>query len=415
MTTESGFYSIVTNNNYFYVSNTYRNTITRISPSGELKVNFLPVDAPISLAISNTTLFVQSIDFIHLYRLDADGNATTITSLRYASSPLYPSMVYKSYENLLYITNYSAGTITTLNDAGEFRVVYRGRVGISGICIAANILYFSNFIENSVYYFVQGIAQPYLTIPQPRGIYYIPDSLYICYGSKPNYGIALNPYGTKLYKNVFTSYISGNIPLTVVAIGNSIYYTVEKENVVYKDNTVFRAAVFNTITYYNASGITQSVISRNINCILNPAYNGLLNLRTVGSNPNNPIPPVTTIVGRTQGNAIPFNIGIGSTYESFKMRRKAETLKYRNSTNNPGYTLTNKELYSNVVKYGGAYKFSKARLTQLLKENNGNLPCDIGVNNGNPIVVTPPTNSGINDPTFEGYFLNPYLTYYPSL
>jgi hypothetical protein len=183
----------------------------------------------------------------------------------------------------------------------------------------------------------------------------------------------------------------------------------------YRNKSVFTTVDFRTLVEYDLNRITSSVILSNINCLDDPKFQPLIQLRTVGSNPNNPITPVTTLLGREQGNQIKFNLGLGTDYESLKMRRKAETLKFRNSATQPGYTMSTKEMYAHMVKFGGAYHYSRARIKQLLAENNGNLPCDIGVNNGNPIVITPPSNSGVNDTTFEGYYLNPYVPYYPSL
>jgi hypothetical protein len=108
-------------------------------------------------------------------------------------------------------------------------------------------------------------------------------------------------------------------------------------------------------------------------------------------------------------------MGIGTSYESLQMRRKAETLRYRKNANDPGILLSKKEQFNDVVKTGGIYNFSQARLAKLLEENNDTVPCSIGFNNGQPVLITPPYKSGIVDTQFEGYYMDPYVTYYPSL
>jgi hypothetical protein len=322
-----------------------------------------------------------------------------------------------AYNNgILYVSNYTKGTIHKVDSTGISTILYTGLIGISGMTYAANNLYFSNYNLDGIYFYLQNTLQQYLPVTKPRGLSFSENNFYICHGD-PNdtYGIYVNGYGTSFKTNVFSDYLFKSVPLNTLLLSNMLYITNYKSNVIYKNKTIFASGVFRQILNYNASGITQSVVSQNVSCVNNPAFNSLIQLRTIGSNTGNPIPPITTRVGRTQGSQIPFNIGLGSSYESFKMRRKAETLKFRNSQNNVGYTQTNKELFSHMVKYSGAYHFSKTRLNQLLKENNGQLPCDIGVNNGKPITITPPTNSGIHDSQFEGYYLNPYLAYYPSL
>jgi hypothetical protein len=422
MTTETGFYNIVTDGTYFYTSNTLRNVVCRISQDGSIFYEFIVIDNPICLAITqytnrNQRLFVQTLTRIFVYEFDTPTTVTRIVMIPFVTSGQFPAMFHDVVQDKLYVSNYSQGTITTFASSFASSLFLTGQPGISGMAIAATRLYFSNYDTHQVYLLEEGTARPYLSIPSPRGLQYTNGNFYICYGRGDIKGIAVNAYGAPNYLDVFSDYLFNTNPLNTLLYSNALYITLENSNVIYRNKTPFSIGNFKEATFYNASTITQSVIAMNASCVNNPAFGPLIQLRTIGSNPNNPIPPVTTIVGRTQGAQIPFNIGLGSDYETLKMRRKAETLKYKlqHSSNNPGLTLTTKELFTNIVKYGGAYHFSKARVNQLLKENNGTLPCDIGINNGNPIVITPPTNSGIRDPGFEGYYLNPYIKYYPSL
>jgi len=422
MSSVDGFYNLVTDGTYFYSSNTSRNVVCRINQDGIIQYDFIVVDNPICLAITNYTtlgkkqrLFIQTTTRIFVYEFDTPTSVVKINMLSFVSAIQYPSMFHHTTEDKLYISNYTLGTITTIDASYNSTVAYRDLVGISGMILASNKLYISNYDRNSLFFLDNTVFRPYLTITSPRGLNYFSGNFYISYGNSAKNGIAVNNYGNNFYKDVFSDFLFKSNPLNTLLYKNNLYITLDNSNVLYRNKTAFSVGNFKMAVFYNAPTITQSVIAMNPLCVSNTAFQGLIQLRTIGSNPNNPIQPITTLVGRTQGNQIPFNIGLGSDYESLKMRRKAETLKFRNSNNNPGVTLTTKELYSHMVKFGGAYHFSKTRLKQLLKENNGTLPCNIGVNNGNPIVITSPSNSGIHDSTFEGYYLNPYVAYYPSL
>jgi hypothetical protein len=178
----------------------------------------------------------------------------------------------------------------------------------------------------------------------------------------------------------------------------------------YKNNTIYRSFEF-IDKIVATTEITQSVVTKNPNCLQNPAFSGLIALRTVGSNQSNPIIPVTTLVGRTQGSQVLIDPGIGISYSELKMRRKAEILQYRNMENTPGVTLTKKQSLSNIVNRGGSYQYSKAKLNKLLQEQQ----CRIGLNNGKNLEKNTPSHSGIIDPSFEGYYLNSYVPYYASI
>lgn len=409
MNKDSGFYSIATDNISFYISNASRNSVCKIGPDGTFHKNVIIIENPLSLAIGGYRLFVQTPRFIHVYEFVNDIPVKK-NSIPFESSVLYPSIVCNPNDNLLYISNYTTGTITTMDSSGVFTRIVNGVVGVSGLCIASKILYFSNVINNTVSFYTNNTVQTYLVIPSPRGLCNSPNGLCICYGSNKNYGIALNKLGTDYYTNIFKLYLNGNIPLTVVSDGKSIYYTLSNMNVVYKNDTIYGSTDFIDI-FFNDTDITQSVVTRNIKCLMNPAFSGLIALRTYGSSPTNPVIPITTLLGRSQGSQVKILPGLGISYEELKMRRKAEVLKYKSSETSHIGSFTKKQNFSNLANNGGSYYYSKARINKLIKESN----CKIGVNNGSPIVKTPPTNSGIIDPTFEGYYLNPYVPYYPSL
>jgi hypothetical protein len=225
------------------------------------------------------------------------------------------------------------------------------------------------------------------------------------------YGIAVNNLYSKTYTNLFSSYANKTIPLTVTFLGSNIYYTADKRNEIYRNQQRYAVIEYIEISVNPNTGITQSVVTKNSNCLSNNAFIGLINLRTVGSNPSNPIIPVTTLVGRSQGSQVKFDPGIGMSYEELKMRRKAEILKYKNLVNTPGVTYTKKQTFSNIVNAGGSYHYSKTKLLQLAREES----CRNTINNGNPLEKTKPSNSGIIDPSFEGYYLNTNIPYYTSL
>jgi hypothetical protein len=155
--------------------------------------------------------------------------------------------------------------------------------------------------------------------------------------------------------------------------------------------------------------ITQSVIAKNLNCTSNEAFSGLISLRTTGNSTAVRI-PITTLEGRLTGTNVNFNNG--TTYEDYKMRRKAEVLKYRHGTNAPGIDISNKQNYRNIIKNGGS--FSSSRLKKLMEENSGNIP-DKCLQMNRVWTVSTPSQSGVRDYNTPGYYLDPYVPYYPSL
>jgi hypothetical protein len=136
--------------------------------------------------------------------------------------------------------------------------------------------------------------------------------------------------------------------------------------------------------------MNQSALSKNPKC--SPDYNTLIQLRTIGSNPSNPIPPVTTLVGRTTGKNIVFTT---HSYEEYKMRRKVGVLQYNTSIHLDGQVKTKKQEFSHFSKVKGSSQFSQNKLKMVQAQN---CPEDT--------LLRPPTNSGIRDRLFPGYRLN---------
>jgi len=130
----------------------------------------------------------------------------------------------------------------------------------------------------------------------------------------------------------------------------------------------------------------------NPKCTSNPDYNNLIQLRTIGSNPSNPIPPVTTLVGRTTGKNIVFTT---YSYEEYKMRRKVGVLQYNTTIHIDRQVKTKKQEFSHFSQVKGSSQLSQNRLKILASQT-----CD------DISVLRPPTNSGIRDRKFPGYKLN---------
>ena len=163
------------------------------------------------------------------------------------------------------------------------------------------------------------------------------------------------------------------------------------------------------------TGITQSVIATNLNCTSDDSYAGLISLRTTGNSTAIRI-PITTLVGRLTGSNIVFYSSStdGPTYDDYKMRRKAEVLKYRHGNNAPGVDLSTKKSFRNLVKNGNTNSYSSTKLKQIIEENNGNIP-EKCLNIDKIWVVSTPSQSGIHDYKISGYYLDPYIPYHQSL
>jgi hypothetical protein len=139
--------------------------------------------------------------------------------------------------------------------------------------------------------------------------------------------------------------------------------------------------------------LNRSVLSLNPACTSDPDYSRLIQLRTIGSNPNNPITPVTSLVGRLTGRNIVFTES--RTYEDYKMRRKVGVLEYNTTIHIDGQVKTKKQQFSHFAKVKGVSQYSQSRLKINAAQSCEDIP-----------VLLPPTNSGIRDTTFPGYILN---------
>ncbi len=107
--------------------------------------------------------------------------------------------------------------------------------------------------------------------------------------------------------------------------------------------------------------------------------------------------PITTLNGRLTGTDISFNT---TSYDEYKMRRKAEVLQYKTIQIN---SQNKKMTFSNVVNNGGSY--SQAQLKKIANTQTTNCP----------IVENPATNSGVKAEYKMNYVYNTNITYYPSL
>ncbi len=135
-------------------------------------------------------------------------------------------------------------------------------------------------------------------------------------------------------------------------------------------------------------------IDASCNTIVNDPEVNLLRLRS-----NDPISQVFTLTGRTIGTRLDFTRYSLFDYE---MRRKSETLQYKkNQTGN-----SKKTQYAQISKTkGGSYYYSSRDLTKNLYTDCPNLD----------VVIRPPTNSGVRDYKFPGYYYDIRAPYLPSL
>ena len=125
----------------------------------------------------------------------------------------------------------------------------------------------------------------------------------------------------------------------------------------------------------------------------NPAAN-LLNLRT-----NDPISQVRTLSGRTSGTKL--DLTKYSVFD-YQMRRKAESLQYRKNQTGS----SKKKQFAQISKAkGGSYYYSSKDLIQEISTDCSNLD----------VIIRPPTNSGVRDYKYPGYYYDVKVPYLPSL
>ena len=135
-----------------------------------------------------------------------------------------------------------------------------------------------------------------------------------------------------------------------------------------------------------ATKLNNSVVTRDcsVGGVLPPRLQALVDLRSGATSI-----PITDITGRIQ---LESNIFIGGiAYEDYAMRRKAEALQY------------NKNRTSESQKV----MFSKMQFRKRVRNVDLTKNC--------PVLVFPPSNSGVTDLKFSGYYLNKEVPFRTSL
>lgn len=150
-------------------------------------------------------------------------------------------------------------------------------------------------------------------------------------------------------------------------------------------------------------GITHTVFVNNVGTI-DPSCVGIVDVpgaSLLGLRQMDPSSRITSLNGRTNGT----NLDLSRfSFFSYQMRRKAEALQYRKNQ----ITLTKKQQYAQISKTGsGSYYYSSLDLTQ---KQNLSLNCP-----NLDVIVRPPTNSGVNDIKYPGYYYDVSVPYLPSL
>ena len=148
-------------------------------------------------------------------------------------------------------------------------------------------------------------------------------------------------------------------------------------------------------------GITHTALVDNLgnidascNVIVNDPVSNLLRLRS-----NDPISQVITLIGRTNGTKVDLT---RYSFFDYQMRRKSETLQYKKNQSD----ISKKKQYAQISKTTrGSYYYSSRDLTQGLNRDCPNLD----------VIIRPPTNSGVHDYKYPGYYYDVKVPYLPSL
>ena len=128
--------------------------------------------------------------------------------------------------------------------------------------------------------------------------------------------------------------------------------------------------------------------------IVNDPVANLLNIRS-----NDAVSQVRSLSGRNTGTKMDLT---RYSFFDYQMRRKSETLQYRKNQS----TNSKKTQFSYISKAkGGSYYYSSKDLTQRISTDCSNLD----------VVIRPPTNSGVHDYKYPGYYHDIKVPYLPSL
>ena len=153
-------------------------------------------------------------------------------------------------------------------------------------------------------------------------------------------------------------------------------------------------------------GITHTVFVDDLG-VTNPSCVGivdvpgasLLNLRSMPAQSQ-----IFSLNGRTIGNKLDLT---KFTLLDYQMRRKAEILKYKKNQSNP--SLSKKLQYAKASTATGGSYYSSSK--DLIAKINNNLTNCSNLDK----IVRPPTNSGVHDYKYPGYFYNVSVPYLPNL
>jgi hypothetical protein len=143
-------------------------------------------------------------------------------------------------------------------------------------------------------------------------------------------------------------------------------------------------------TYVDSAG----TIDASCALIVNDPNANLLNIRS-----NDAISQVRTLNGRNSGTKLDLT---KYSFFDYQMRRKSEALQYRKNQS----TSSKKTQFAYISKAkGGSYYYSSKDLTQQISTDCPNLD----------VVIRPPTNSGVHDYKYPGYYYDAKVPYLPSL
>ena len=151
-------------------------------------------------------------------------------------------------------------------------------------------------------------------------------------------------------------------------------------------------------------GITHTVFVNDLG-VLDPSCVGIVDVpgaSLIGLRQMDPTSIITSLNGRLSGTKVDLT---KFSFFQYQMRRKAESLQYRK---NQSY-LSKKQQFSKINSTSnGSYYYSSRDLTQLLNIQNLNCP-------NLDVIVRPPTNSGVHDYKYPGYYYDANVPYLPSL